>query len=528
MTLPLPAQVKVIQNKRNEHLPTDANADAVGEEQLGSLTISKMSKRARSQSKALNSMSYYVEGDWVVVANDNVSTNQNASHTTTATALTFEGMSIRCCKNIYSIDVLNNVSYDQNLDPVYYIPRRLIPIPTSYEPETETDPDPLLANHNHTDTSEVEANNNTQHEVPPIIDLEEGVKYHRFTANEAQSCLANKRILILGDSLLRNVWRALNDIVTGGPPQHDYLRWDGYQKALTSSDVLPQPLTTELAHQLLPRSLMARANDHTSIGVSNVCTVKEEWYIDQLSNTTDPNDIYKCWQEGVKREKNDLRNLHCDACRENNITLEDSWCASSMINILDKDVNGTSDGPGCRDGKGSCLWKKPQTISQFEQLLSNKTYDLVLAGFHNHDIAAYNCQRKDMPEDVNECIEELRKQLIENAQKIASYAEEKNIKLLWSTLTKQETSLIPEQYRQFQQEDTMIQAMMQMASIMRRHGHAVLDNFSIGVSCQKAENEARRQGGHWPSCFWNGVHGSRYVDRMRAHIILNWMCEDTQ
>ena len=117
-----------------------------------------------------------------------------------------------------------------------------------------------------------------------------------------------------------------------------------------------------------------------------------------------------------------------------------------MRYILDKDTSGTRDGDGCRDGNGSLLWKKPQKVSQFEQLLSNKTYDLVLAGFHVHDIAAYNCHG-DMPQDADECIPELRKQLLQNAEKLASYAKEKKIKLLWSMVASQEMNLIPKQYK---------------------------------------------------------------------------------
>jgi hypothetical protein len=432
------------------------------------------------QRRALTSLAYYVDGDWVVAGDDNIS----------SLALAQE----------LKADYTSNSSQG-NLDALYFVPRQLLPIPTD----------------NLTTSNETNAKS-TMEELKPI-DLEHGVEFHRFTSNEARSCLANKKILLLGDSHMRNTWRALNDLLTDHATlPHDYRRWDGYQLALT--DPLPSPLTNALAEALLPNSLFARGNDHSRIGVPGACVLKND-------TSSDSENFYRCQSQGtMKRRRNDLRTLDCDACKMHNIELDASWCASALVELLNKDPSGKTNGAGCRDARKVYTRTKPQTSNQLENLLleSNKTYDLVLAGFHAHDIKVGNCKTPGRPKDADECRQELNRELLQNAEKLAKFAQDHGIPLLWITRGPQNMKLIPEEFHSFQRDNDMDRQRRAMASIMRSHGHAVLDAFMMGDSCRRTEHLVKQAGGQWPSCLKDGSHGSRYLDRMRAHMILNWQC----
>jgi hypothetical protein len=440
--------------------------------------LSAEQKIQNAQRRALTSLNYYVYGDWVVAGDNNISSLALALHV--------------------EADYTSNSSQG-NLDAFSFVPRRLLPIPSD----------------NLTTSNETNANS-TMEELKPIV-LEHGVGFHRFTFHEARSCLANKKILLLGDSHMRNIWRALNDLLTDHATfPHDYRRWDGYQRALT--DPLPSPLTSALAEALLPNSLYARGNDHSKIGVPGYCVLKND-------TSSDSEYFYTC--PGAKRRSNDLRTLDCDACKMHNIELDASWCASAFIQLLDKDPSGKTNGYGCRDSRKVYTRTKPQTSNQLENLLleSNQTYDLVVAGFHAHDIKMANCKTPGRPKDQDECRQELGWELLQNAEIMAKFfAQDKRVPLLWITSGPQNKKLIPEEFHRFQQDDDMDRQRRAMASIMRSHGHAVLDAFHMGDSCRRTEQLVKEAGGQWPSCLKDGMHGSRYLDRMRAQIILNWQC----
>jgi hypothetical protein len=447
------------------------------------------------QRQALNSLAYYVDGDWVVAGGKNISSLAAALHVGGG-----EGS-----KNHSRADFTSNSSQGK-LDALYFVPRRLLPIPS----------DNLTTSN---ETNHANANSTTE-ELDSII-LEHGVEFHRFTFHEARSCMANKKILLLGDSHMRNIWRALNDLLTDhGTPPHDYHRWDGYQLALT--DPLPSPLTSALAEALLPGALFARSSDHSRIGVPGACVLKND-------TSSDSENFYTCQsQKNMKRRSNDLRTLDCDACKMHNIELDASWCASSLTPLLNKDPSGKTNGDVCRDSRNAYTRTKPQTSSQLEHLLleSNPTYDLVVAGFHVHDVKMANCKAPGRPKDHDECRQELSRELIQNAEEMAKFAQDHGIPLLWITSGPLNLNLIPKEYHRFQQDDDRDRQRRAMASIMRSHGHAVLDAFHMADSCRRREQQVKQAGGKWPSCLSDGMHGSRYLDRMRAHMILNWQCPD--
>jgi hypothetical protein len=157
-------------------------------------------------------------------------------------------------------------------------------------------------------------------------------------------------------------------------------------------------------------------------------------------------------------------------------------------------------------------------------LESNQTYDLVIAGFHVHDIKMGNCKTPGRPKDQDECRQELGRELIQNAEEMAKFAQNHGIPLLWITSGPQNFKLIPEEFHRFQRDDDMDRQRRTMASIMRNHGHAVLDAFHMADSCRRREQLVKQAGGKWRSCLSDGMHGSRYLDRMRAQMILNWQC----
>jgi hypothetical protein len=449
------------------------------------------------QRRALTSLTYYVDGDWVVAGDNNISSLALALHVeeTKKHLLSVETVMQQESRADYTSN-----SSQGNLDALYFVPRRLLPIPSD----------------NLTTSNETNANS-TLEELKPIV-LKHGVEFHRFTVNEARSCMANKKVLLLGDSHMRNIWRALNDLLTDHATlPHDYRRWDGYQLALT--DPLPSPLTSALAEKLLPNTLFARANDHSKIGVPGACVLKN-------GTSSDSETFYTCQSSfTVKRRSNDLRTLDCDACKMHNIELDASWCASALIQLLKKDPSGKTN-IGCRDTRN--FRPKPQTSNQLENLLleSKPAYDLVVAGFHAHDIKMANCKTPGRPKDQDECRQELNRELIQNAEEMAKFAQDHGIPLLWITSGPQNSKLIPEEFHRFQRDDDMDRQRRAMASIMRSHGHAVLDAFHMADSCRRTEELVKRAGGQWPSCLSDGMHGTRYLDRMRAHMILNWQCPD--
>jgi hypothetical protein len=156
-------------------------------------------------------------------------------------------------------------------------------------------------------------------------------------------------------------------------------------------------------------------------------------------------------------------------------------------------------------------------------LLTRHKYDLVVVGYHVHDVKQEHCRKA---RDADECRKQLGEKLIQNTEKFASWAAEHKIPLLWVTSGPMNYEVIPEQYHQFQLPGDFDRERRAMAAIMQKHGFPVLDMFHVGESCrQKQKQVLSQEGGEWPSCLSDGMHGSRYLDRMRAQLLLNWKCQ---
>lgn len=76
------------------------------------------------------------------------------------------------------------------------------------------------------------------------------VRYHSFTPEEAQQCLASKRVLFVGDSHMRNTWRGTNDLVAG-VDCNNYYRWDGH-RSLPKHLELPLRIPDEYNPEYFP------------------------------------------------------------------------------------------------------------------------------------------------------------------------------------------------------------------------------------------------------------------------------------
>ena len=60
-----------------------------------------------------------------------------------------------------------------------------------------------------------------------------------------------------------------------------------------------------------------------------------------------------------------------------------------------------------------------------------------------------------------------------------------------------------------------------LAQLMQQYGHPVFDRFSVGRSCRQRQREGPEP---WPPCLRDGMHSHRFLDRMRAQMLLNWRC----
>ncbi|GAX21394.1 hypothetical protein FisN_28Lh084 [Fistulifera solaris] len=323
---------------------------------------------------------------------------------------------------------------------------------------------------------------------------------------------------MIGDSHMRNFWRAMMDVLVGNN-QHDYHRWDGYQ----NWEDFPTHIRWDEVDQFLPNAMYARMNDHSKIGVQGGCHFIPKGNRD--SNITGVGHYWSCLSArdiNEARQDFDLRRLKSNVTVAYNITIDASWCASSFRAGLDDraDVRGEE----CRDARQIYTREKGEEKSYLERLLSQSTYDTVIMGHHVHDIKREYCSSK-AEADIRPCREQLGKDIIRNAENFASWAKENKINLLWVTTGPMLLDRIPEQFRNFQLPEDMNYEMKTMAEIMRSKGFPVLDAYHIGSACARKESEIRANGGEWPDCFSDGMHASRFLDREKAQMLLNWKCQ---
>jgi len=307
--------------------------------------------------------------------------------------------------------------------------------------------------------------------------------YQLYTPSQTQECLHNQKILFMGDSHVRNLWRALLDVSTGGSSDN-YYRWDYEDHPFNKT-----------AH--LPNTLYTRGNDHTKVGVPNACSLRAN-YREVLQNNTEAHfgDLWNCTSGyRLDRRKHDLREISVLP----ETTIHATWCASALREALGKTK--------CRDGPGT--FANDGGLSLLESLGSD--YDFIVTGFHAHDIKGANCNKKE-----TNCRQRLSEELIANTKKFAEYVQAHSLPVVWATSGPMDLNDIPKQYHEFQQETDLQRERTEMVKILLDHNIPILDTYHMAQACRKQE---------LPYCLsGDGMHSSRYVDRMRMHMLLNWKC----
>ena len=441
----------------------------------------------------LRSLSYYIDGAWLYCGE----TGGKSNTSTFASLKVTYGLHGRTQKLIHfeAATQTDRCANDSPSEHLRFVPTVLLPI-------TCRDHD---------------VHCNTEHSTNATVSLPARLEFQHFASEEAVKCLRNQRILMIGDSHMRNLWRALMDVLTDNF-EHDYHRWDGYQ----DWQDFPTNITWDQVDQFLPNAMYARMNDHSKIGVTGACTFisKEE----RNPNATGLGRYWNCMSaKGVNevRKKFDLRRLENNVTSTNNITIDASWCASSFQVGLEG--NAAVRGGECRDTRGFFARDKGDSTSYLERLLSETTYDAVILGHHVHDIKREHCLKAGI--DPLNCRKELGIDLIRNTERFASWAKENKINLVWVTTGPMVLDNIPEQYRASQLPEDMDYEMETMASIMKSKGFPVFDAYHIAAACHRKEREVRSKGGDFPPCFSDGMHASRFLDRSKAQILLNWKCQ---
>jgi len=340
--------------------------------------------------------------------------------------------------------------------------------------------------------------------VPPAVN------FHHYTPEETQQCLKNKRILMVGDSHMRNLWRGLMDSVVG-MTCNSYERWDGYED-LPDHLAFPVHVPEEWGNNHHFPHLQSAAGrlDHC-----------------RLKNATERTfqglrTYYQCPRSTGKYFDLDERSFPCTACKENNFQVSFSNCALSLQNVLASDPTGKTQGEVCRMNPNQHVFEIGNTTSQWERMLDYKEpYDLIIAGFHTHDIKKDNCKGV---RDWKTCRREKGHQLLENADKFAKMAADRKADMIWVTVNSENLLTIPEKYREFQQTAEVVFERLAMESIMRHYGHRVMDPFYMSI----ASHITKTVQPTWPSAHIHGSHTTRYMARMQGQILLNSICGGEQ
>lgn len=215
--------------------PSDIIADSV---------IYDTVKNASSAPESLlKSLSHYVDGEWLFRGESGANFNSSAF----PSLKVVYGQQGRKKKLVHfqAATQTNGHMDDSPSEPLRFVPTFLLPI---------TCPD-----------QDVHCKNeHTSHESESIpINME----VQHLTPQQVAQCLRNQRILMIGDSHMRNLWRALMDVLVGNF-QHDYHRWDGYQ----AWQDFPMHISWDHVDQFLPNTMYARMNDHSKIGVQGACS----------------------------------------------------------------------------------------------------------------------------------------------------------------------------------------------------------------------------------------------------------------
>ncbi|GAX25609.1 hypothetical protein FisN_28Hh084 [Fistulifera solaris] len=363
-----------------------------------SVTYDAVKNVSTEPEELLKSLSYYVDGEWVYCGEED---GDNLTTSAFSSLNVVYGQQGRKKKLVHFQADSNTEGCNDHssLEPLRFVPKSLLPIATSCKDH------------------DTHCSNERQSKEP--LSIPAGVELKRFSSQQAAQCLRNQRILMIGDSHMRNFWRAIMDVLVGNN-QHDYHRWDGYQKWQD----FPTNISWDEVDQFLPNAMYARMNDHSKIGVQGGCYFIPKGHRDM--NVTGVGHYWSCLSArniNEARKDFDLRRLESNVTVVYNITIDASWCASSFRAGLDDraEVRGEE----CRDARQIFTREKGEDKSYLQRLLSQNSYDTVIMGHHVHDSKA--------EADVRPCREELGKDLIKNAEKFASWATENNINLVWVT-----------------------------------------------------------------------------------------------
>ena len=350
---------------------------------------SKTHRIETEEQDLLNSLSYYVQGEWISCARNDTLLVESKRTSRRDELFRIEGIidqnrSSKC------------KGWENEL--LRFVPKRLVPF-----------------NHNESD--------------PVSEKYLVHSDYRHFSPQQAAACLRNQRILFLGDSHMRNTWRGVLDVLTG-TLDDSYERWDGYYRGSTRI----WPLNSTAAN-LLPPSLLPRNNDHSRIGVSQSCQFRNRTIHGHASvlEKAEWSDLWECMGRNELnrvRKQFDLREMdYIPNIIQNNITIHASWCAGSFREGLDTNPNVQN---YCTDASFFPSRSIGENTSHLEQLLTSHHYDLVLVGFHNHDIKREHCKNA---KDEMVCRERLVEDLYRNTQKFAAFARAKRIPIVWMTVS---------------------------------------------------------------------------------------------